>query len=263
MARQKTTLSFTEARLEIEGAPPYEYDIYIRETGEMRKARCAGGESFSLIAADARALSLLDTDEKQTWRILQQRRAIERIYKAFPPELRYIHEHPVLDSWKNDAKAARSGPRLLSPDMACLRTAAHQLMNHGIKKEHAFELLARILPELASRYFEISPNLKEDANHLCRRYEESERLLNSVKKGNQKNLIKTLNQIDMLQKELDKSRKRYACLMDESPPAVRTERKKFTPSPEELDFREIEVWAANEDLLAGEKFALAGASKET
>ncbi len=261
MPKRKTTLSFTEARIEIEGAPSYEYDIYIRETGETRKTRCAGGESFCLIAADARALSLLDADEKQTWRILQKRQAIERIYKAFPPELRYIHEHPVLDSWKSDAKAARS--RLLSPDMACLRAAVHQLMNHGIKKEHAFELLARILPELAPRYFEKSQNLKADADNLRRRHEESDKLLNSAKKGNRKNLIDALNQIDMLQKELDKSRKRYASLIDESPPTANKEREIFDPLPEELDFGEIEAWSANEARLAGEKFSLAGASEET
>lgn len=255
MQKQKTTLSFTEARLEIESVPSYEYEIYIRDTGETRKARCAGGESYCLISANARALSLLEEAEKQSWQNLEKRKALERVYKAFPPELRYIHEHPVLDSWKSDAKAVRS--QVLSPDMACLRVAVDQLLNHGIKKERAFELLARILPELAPQYFEKSRNLKADTDNLRKRHEESDSLLNSAKEEAQKNLTGTPK------KDLNKSQERYDRLMDEGPLTVNAEKEIFNPLPEELDFGEIEAWTVNEIRPAEEKFALAETSEET
>lgn len=259
MPRQKTTLSFTEARLEIEGAPSYEYDVYICETGETRKAVCAGSESFCLIAAGGKALALLDADEKHEWRILHDLRAIERTYKAFPPELRYIHEHPVLEAWKGEK--GKSGPRLLSFDMAYLRVAVQQMMNHGIKKGRAFELLARILPKLAPRHFEETPNLNADADSLRRRHEESGKLLGKARKEEQKNLIDALKQIDAIQKELIESQRRYAKLMDESIPPPEAGGEGFGPLPLELDFEEIEAWSAKEAGFAGEEPALTEADE--
>ena len=256
MPGQKTTLSFTEARLEIEGAPSYEYDMYIRETGETRKAVCAGGESFCLIAAGGKALALLHADEKQKWRIFQERQAIERTYKAFPPELRYIHEQPVLEAWKSEKE--KSGTQLLSLDMAYLRVSVQQLTNHGLKKERAFELLARILPKLAPRHFEETRNLKADADNLRRRHEESGKLLSKVHKEEKKSLIDALKLIDALQKELIKSQRQCARLMGESLPPAEAGGGRFDPLPAELDFEEIEAWWAKEAGFTGEDLALAG-----
>ena len=259
MPRQKTTLSFTEARLEIEGAPSYEYDVYVRETGETRKAACAGNESFSLIAAGGKALSLFDTDEKQKWRFLQEQRAIERTYKAFPPELRYVHEHPVMEAWKSEK--GKSGSQLLSFDMAYLCVAVQQLMNHGIKKGRAFELLARILPKLSPRHFEETRNLKDDADSLQRRHEESGKLPGKARKEDQKNLIDALKQIDALQKELLKSQRQCARLMEERLPPHGAGGEGLDPFPPELDFKEIQAWSAKEAGFAGGELALTSAGE--
>ena len=53
MPRGQKTLSFMEARLEIESAPSYEYEIYIRETGETRKVVVNIGKMAILEAVDA------------------------------------------------------------------------------------------------------------------------------------------------------------------------------------------------------------------
>ncbi len=264
MPKQKSNLSFTEARLEIEGAPSYEYHVYIHETGETRRVQCAGGESFCLIATNAKALSLLDVDEKQKWRIHQKRLAIERVYKAFSPELRYVHEHPVLESWKNER--GKTGRSTLSLEMSCLRVAVHQLMNHGIKKGCAFELLARVLPELAPHHFENTGNLNTDADRLRRCYEKSDDLLSKADNREQKNLIEALKQIDTLHKELEKTQKRYARLTAQKLHPGEAEREIFKPLPplpEKLDFAEIEAWSAKEAGPVGEESLLVGASEGT
>ncbi len=259
MPGQNTTLNFTEARLEIEGAPSYEYDVYAPRTDETRKAVCAGIESFCLIAAGGKALALIDADNKQKWRIFQDRLAIERTYKAFPPELRYVHEHPVLEAWKSEK--GKSGPQLLSFDMAYLRVAVQQMMNHCIRKGRAFELLARILPKLSPRHFEETRNLKDDADSLRRRHEESGKLLGKARKEDQKSLIDALKQIDALQKELIKSQRLCARLMEERLPPPGAGGEGFDPLPLELDFEEIEAWSAKEAGFAGEELALTGAGE--
>ncbi len=259
MPGQNTTLNFTEARLEIEGTPSYEYDVYITRTNETRKAVCAGTESFCLIAAGGKALALIDADDKQKWRIFQDRLTIERTYKAFPPELRYVHEHPVLEAWRSEK--GKSGPQLLSPEMAYLRVAVQQMMNHGIKKGRAFELLARLLPKLAPRHFEETRDLKADTDSLRMRHEESGTLLGKARKENPKSLIDAMNQIGALKKELIKSRQQCARLMGESPPPPGADGEGFDSLPLELDFEEIEAWSAKEAGFAGEEPVLTGTGK--
>lgn len=262
MSNQKAILTFEEARLEIEGAPPYEYEIYIRSTGELRKARCAGGESFSLISANAKALSLLNAPDRESWQILQKRQAIERTYKAFPPELRYVHEHPILDAWNGDSKSTRR-PRVLSPDVTCLRVAVQQLLNHGIEKVRAFELLSRILPELAPEHFENSQSLKTDADNLRRRHDQSDKLLETAKQEDSQNFIRALKHIDSLQKELDESRKEQTGVSAKTSVSGGGEGGFSDPLPGTLDFEEIEAWSAKTSTADEERFTIAGPSKET
>lgn len=249
MPNGKDRLSFDEARREIENASPYEYRIHIRETNEVRNVQCAGGESLCLIQTNAKALSLLDEDESQMWRIHKKRVAIERIYKSFPPELRYPHEHPVHASWKKIQPEYDQNSLPLETE--CLRAGVHQLLNHGLKRERTFELLARILPRNAPRYFKNTGDLKADTERLRLLYEESEVLRDRLPQSTPKRLEDALKQIEKLEKELQKAQNLCARLMATKGPPAKLEKETTGPpkggadiASTDLNFEEIEAWSA-------------------
>jgi hypothetical protein len=252
MPKRKNPLSFTEARREIENAPPYEYSVYQGESGETHKVQCAGKESFCLIQTNAKALALLRPNEKQMWRVHETRVAVERVYKSFPPELRYIHEHPILVCLSPDGRKSR----LLSPETEFLRVAVYQLMNHQLLVERIFELLACVFPKLLPSHFKFTDDLKGAAEDLRNRYDESEKMLENVQKVERKNLIMALNRIDALQQELEKTEKQYAKIIEENDPPPDNHENFSEPASEVLNFAEIEAWSAKEaDLIQKDRLA--------